>query len=312
MCDTFSTCQLENLRNIKIHLVNLNRIFSEIYHIDTIHDLNLPVITIIFNISKLVVIIKKFIEEINYIINELEQEIDSIYEPIKEVLINIKNTYLNFLILENKTQMLKIKVDNANMLINNAISTYYNSSDICNDNAHTKLQNAIIKRNYLLCNLEILVDKLKESLYYIDRETNIIAEIFEYYSTYLLIILNDEESLNSIPILRRLNAICRPYNGINFYFTSDNLFRLYDNYDMAKKIPTFIQILIEEAENIIVLYTKQNNNAQLVHKLKTTIKVLKIFVQSYVIIADDKLFLISKNLKIKSLSESVRDYILYK
>lgn len=309
--EDMSAYQLSNLRNIKIYLFELNRIFSEIYNIDTIYDLNSPVISTIFNIGKLVEIIKKFIDEIDCIINKLEHEIDSIYESIKEVLISIKNTYLNFLILENKVQTLKIKLDNYNNLINNTLSSYYSSSDCYNVTSATVLQNSIITRNYLLCNLEIYVDKLKELLYYIDRETNIIAEIFEYYSSHLLIVLKDDELFNSLPLLKQLNAICRPYDGLNFYFASDNLFLLHDKYNLSTKIPTFIQILIEDAANMIIHYNKQSNNLQIVYKLEITIKVLKIFIQSYIDISDNKLFLITKNLKIKSLSVAIRDYIIY-
>lgn len=282
MCSAYNSDLLE-LNKIKTYFIKLDKIFWNMYNIcdlPYIIHLNKNPIYGDYYFNTLTQLLNDVIFNLDNINCELEKETNHVLLSIKEIINNIKNAYLNFLTLEKKAQMIKIKLDSVNTVI------LYDKN----------------KYNYLFCNLEITVHKLMATLSCISSQTNILVGIFKTHTDNLILLTN---YLDNSPLLPKQLKF---YIDENHYFTKDELYCKWYSYIRANRLPTFIQSLIQDVE-LMYIKAYQNNDKESVFKLEKQMFALNIFIRPYIDIMENKLFVITSILKISSLSKFM--YNLY-
>ena len=248
-------------------------------------------------LNRLINTIEKHIKDIDHINSELEKETRPIYLHIKEILIIIKNTYINLLPLEKKAQILKIKLDNTNISLRKAIVIQHNISDEFYIEITDIVNNYNKNCNYLSCNLEIYIEKLKYIKRWNNKQNIMFCDIFKKYSHHLKLHSNHLITHSSIG-LTYFACIGNNYSNDRIL---DNIWHIYIK---ATKVPIFIETLIRDVE-IMIIKANTEHNIHTIFKLETTIMALKIFIQPYIDIMDDSLLNVTNIIKIISFSESM-------
>lgn len=209
--------------------------------------------------------ISRFLGRINNIKYNSYIETYPEFQYIQIMICKLKNIFIELLSLHEKNKFLLLKSDNS---INNQVS--YNSflTALINPNIILNLKDY----TNLDVNVMYFLQKLKEKSDYAINMFNLLQNSFSCYSLYY--------ATKTLPT-HNISQINLKNNIINTLFTTNLMLDKYwTDYINTTKLSVFLQVLIKDADNLIVK-SNLNKNIQEVNNLTNTITVLSLLIQYY-------------------------------